>query len=206
MIVRGSEGLSHTESAGRFSYTNLHGWCAFCVFVFSLVGWLFQGVISPKIHSIPFLKKVEHISISHELTHQNLSPFSWVTLGIPGDGSGPCILHLDHRGDGGYYMISKKLSHFLSRTVIGFVHTSWYVMPSQQNHAQLACLQSSSCSEAHFFLSILSREEKIWLSTSQFRVPRAVHLYLCLQCSPVSCQEGSRNITGHTSSCLGKII
>lgn len=52
--------------------------------------------------------------MSHEMTHWNLSllTVSWVILGIPGDGSGPWILHLKH-GDGVHYVVAKKLFSFL---------------------------------------------------------------------------------------------
>lgn len=99
----------------ELSYPNL---CAGGLFVFfyflCLVGYLFQGMILPKIHSIPLLKKAECTGMSHEMTHWNLSlpTVSWVILGIPGDGSGPWILHLKH-GDGVHYVVAKKLFSFL---------------------------------------------------------------------------------------------
>lgn len=114
----GWEWLSHTASAGgpsiRTQLSQLMCWWAFCVYSLCLVGYLFQGMILPLIHSIPLLKKAERIGMSHEMTHWNLSlpTVSWVILGILGDGYGPWILHLKH-GDGVYYVVAKKLFSFL---------------------------------------------------------------------------------------------
>lgn len=51
------------------------------MFFVSLVVYLFQGMISLQTHSIPFLKEAEYISMSHELTYQNLSVSANLQLG-----------------------------------------------------------------------------------------------------------------------------